>query len=51
MKFTEAKFKSAFIEMMEKQDCPHHLRVTIFRKPPMVMTFKMSSFFHNKLDK
>ena len=37
MKFTEEKLEKAFIELLEQEGYPHHLGITISRKPDEVL--------------
>jgi type I restriction enzyme, R subunit len=37
MKFTEAILEKAFTELLEHEEFPHHLGVTIARKPDEVL--------------
>ena len=37
MKFTEEKLEQAFIELLEQEGFPHHLGITIARKPDEVL--------------
>ncbi len=52
MKFTEAKLEKAFIELLELEGFPHHLGITIARKPDEVLieedlqTFLLSRYAH-----
>jgi type I restriction enzyme R subunit len=37
MKFTEEKLEKAFSELLEQEGFPHHLGITITRKPDEVL--------------
>lgn len=37
MKFTEEKLEKAFAELLEQEGFPHHLGITIARKPDEVL--------------
>jgi type I restriction enzyme R subunit len=42
MKFTEEKLEMAFTELLEQKGFPHHLGITITRKPDEVLVGELN---------
>jgi type I restriction enzyme R subunit len=48
MKFTEEKLEKAFTELLGQEGFPHHLGITITRKPEEVLIEEdLQNFFKN----
>jgi type I restriction enzyme R subunit len=45
MKFTEEKLEKAFTELLGQEGFPHHLGITITRKPDEVLIWKNPILF------
>ncbi len=41
MKFTEEKLEKAFTELLGQEGFPHHLGISIFRKPDEILIEKL----------